>query len=70
HHSTDYESTRCNYANCLILIDRFMGTFNAGEAALVGQDERRRLSIREQWLFPFVPVIRFLRDRRGGAAPA
>lgn len=57
HHSTDYESTRCNYANSLILLDRLMGTFREGEAAVVGQDDCRRLSIREQFLFPFQPLI-------------
>ena len=29
HHSTDYESTRCNYGNSLIVIDRIFGTFRA-----------------------------------------
>ncbi|GMM59731.1 sterol desaturase family protein [Novosphingobium pituita] len=64
HHSTDYESTRCNYANSLILIDRVFGTFRDGEATVVGQDDLRRLSIREQFLFPFVPVIEAMRKRR------
>jgi Sterol desaturase len=57
HHSTDYESTRCNYGNSLILLDRIFGTYREGESVLVGQDDRRRLTIREQTLFPFVPVI-------------
>ena len=57
HHSVRYEDTLCNYANSLILIDRLFGTFRAGESAIVGQDERRRLTIREQFLFPFAPLI-------------
>jgi sterol desaturase/sphingolipid hydroxylase (fatty acid hydroxylase superfamily) len=57
HHSTDYEATRCNYGNSLILLDRIFGTFREGEGVLVGQDERRRLSIWEQTVFPFQPVI-------------
>src|SRR3546814_10559208 len=35
HHSTDYESTRCNYGNSLILLDRIFGTYREGESALV-----------------------------------
>jgi sterol desaturase/sphingolipid hydroxylase (fatty acid hydroxylase superfamily) len=57
HHSTDYESTRCNYGNSLILLDRIFGTYREGEGILVGQDGRKRLSIREQTLFPFQPMI-------------
>jgi len=68
HHSTDYASTRCNYANSLILLDRLFGTFRAGEAEEVGQDERRRLSIREQMLFPFQPAIARIRDRHARSA--
>lgn len=64
HHSVGYEETRCNYANSLILIDRVLGTYREGEGVLVGQDERRRLSIHEQFLFPFVPVIEAIRGRR------
>lgn len=57
HHSTDYESTRCNYGNSLILLDRIFGTYREGESALVGQDDRKRLTIWEQTLFPFQPMI-------------
>jgi sterol desaturase/sphingolipid hydroxylase (fatty acid hydroxylase superfamily) len=57
HHSTDYDSTRANYGNSLILLDRIFGTYREGEADTVGQDERRRLSIWEQTKFPFVPLI-------------
>ncbi len=52
HHSVGYEETRCNYANSMIFIDRIFGTFRAGEASIVGQDDRKRLSIVEQFLFP------------------
>jgi sterol desaturase/sphingolipid hydroxylase (fatty acid hydroxylase superfamily) len=64
HHSTGYEETRCNYGNSLILLDRIFGTYRDGEAEEVGQGERRRLSIREQTLFPFVPVIEKIKARR------
>lgn len=65
HHSTDYEATRCNYGNSLILLDRIFGTFREGEGVLVGQDERKRLTIREQTLFPFRPLIDRFKARRG-----
>lgn len=67
HHSVGYEETRCNYANSLILIDRVFGTHRSGESELVGQDERRRLSIREQMIFPFQPLIAKVRAGRGPA---
>lgn len=53
HTALSFEDTRCNYANCLILIDRIFGTYRNGESSIVGQDDRRRLSIREQFAFPF-----------------
>ncbi|KTF69268.1 sterol desaturase family protein [Sphingomonas sp. HT-1] len=65
HHSVPYEDTRCNYGNALILLDRIFGTYKEGEASVVGQDDRRRLSIREQWLFPFQPI--FARLKRSPA---
>ena len=68
HHSTDFQSTRCNYGNSLILLDRIFGTYCDGEAEEVGQDERRRLTIREQWLFPFQPALARLRARQGRSA--
>ncbi|WP_029935208.1 sterol desaturase family protein, partial [Sphingomonas sp. UNC305MFCol5.2] len=67
HHSVGYEETRCNYANSLILLDRVFGTYRDGEAELVGQDERRRLSILEQMLFPFQSMIAKIRAGRGYA---
>ena len=63
HHSVPYEDTRCNYGNSLILLDRIFGTYKEGEASVVGQEERRRLSIREQWLFPFQPILARLKHR-------
>jgi sterol desaturase/sphingolipid hydroxylase (fatty acid hydroxylase superfamily) len=74
HHSTDYESTRCNYGNSLILLDRIFGTYKEGEGVLVGQDDRKRLTIWEQTIFPFVPLIERFKARRpesdGSSAPA
>ncbi|MET1755893.1 sterol desaturase family protein [Novosphingobium sp. RD2P27] len=69
HHSTDYESTRCNYGNSLIVFDRLFGTFREGEAAVVGQDDRKRLSIWEQAVFPFQPVISRVKARRNQSGP-
>lgn len=57
HHSTVYDQTRCNYGNSLILLDRIFGTYRDGESAVVGQDDRRRLSIAEQFLFPAQPLL-------------
>lgn len=68
HHSTDYESTRCNYANSLILLDRMMGTYREGEASIVGQDDLKRLSIREQFMFPFQPILDRMREKRSRGA--
>ena len=64
HHSIHYENTRCNYGNSLILLDRIFGTYKEGEGVLVGQDDRRRLSIREQTLFPFQPIIDKIKTRK------
>ncbi|MBB3861527.1 sterol desaturase/sphingolipid hydroxylase (fatty acid hydroxylase superfamily) [Novosphingobium hassiacum] len=67
HHSTDYDATRSNYGNSLILLDRIFGTYREGEGILVGQDERRRLSIWEQTLFPFQPIIDKVKARKSAA---
>ncbi|WP_374944570.1 sterol desaturase family protein [Sphingomonas sp.] len=64
HHSTVHEDTRCNYGNSLILLDRIFGTYRDGEANVVGQDDRRRLSIPEQFLFPAQPLVARLKARR------
>lgn len=69
HHSVGYDETRCNYANSLILIDRVFGTYRDGESAIVGQDERKRLSILQQFLFPFQPMLARLKAKRS-VAPA
>lgn len=66
HHSATYADTRCNYANSLILIDHVLGTFCDGESEIVGQDERRRLSIREQFTFPLRPLITTIKARQAG----
>lgn len=63
HHRVGYEATRCNYANTLILLDHLFGTHRAGESETVGQDDRRRLTIREQWLFPLRPLGAWWRRR-------
>lgn len=68
HHSTDYEATRCNYGNSLILIDRMFGTYREGESVIVGQDERKRLSIPEQFIFPFQPLIARVKAKRSQSA--
>ncbi|MEM1196815.1 MAG: sterol desaturase family protein [Pseudomonadota bacterium] len=60
HTALSYEDTRCNYGNSVILWDRVFGTFKDGESEIVGQDDRRRLSIKEQFLFP----ITFFREKR------
>ena len=57
HTALSYEDTRCNYGNSLILLDRIFGTYREGESEIVGQDDRRRLSIREQFLFPIQPLL-------------
>jgi sterol desaturase/sphingolipid hydroxylase (fatty acid hydroxylase superfamily) len=64
HHSTDYDSTRSNYGNSLILLDRIFGTYREGEAVVVGQDERKRLTIWEQTTFPFQALIERRKARR------
>jgi len=61
HHTVGFAETRCNYANALILCDRLCGTFRPGEAAIVGQDERKRLSISQQFMFPFRPLMAMIK---------
>lgn len=56
HTALSYEDTRCNYGNTVIFWDRLFGTFRDGESEVVGQDDRKRLSIRQQWLFPLRPI--------------
>lgn len=68
HTALSYEDTRCNYGNSLIVIDRIFGTYREGESSVVGQDDRKRLSIREQFMFPFQPMINAYKERRGTSA--
>jgi sterol desaturase/sphingolipid hydroxylase (fatty acid hydroxylase superfamily) len=70
HHSTDYDATRSNYGNSLILLDRIFGTYREGEGVFVGQDERKRLTIWEQTIFPFQPLIDAWKARRDKARSA
>lgn len=58
HTALSYEDTRCNYGNSVILWDRVFGTYREGESDVVGQDDRVRLSIKEQFLFPILPWIK------------
>jgi sterol desaturase/sphingolipid hydroxylase (fatty acid hydroxylase superfamily) len=68
HHTVGFAETRCNYANALILIDRLFGTFREGEAAVVGQDERKRLAISQQFLFPLRPLMAMLKGNADKSA--
>jgi sterol desaturase/sphingolipid hydroxylase (fatty acid hydroxylase superfamily) len=63
HHSQDYESTRSNYANTLIFIDRIFGTCIDGEAELLGMEGGRRMSIREQMAYPFTEGWKAIKGR-------
>ncbi len=65
HTALSYEDTRCNYGNSVIFWDRLFGTFKEGESEVVGQDDRRRLSIAEQWLFPLRPWLEKRKAARG-----
>ena len=58
HTALSYEDTRCNYGNSVIFWDRVFGTYKEGESAIVGQDDRKRLSIWEQWTFPLRPFLK------------
>lgn len=64
HHSMVLEDTRCNFGNSLILLDRVFGTYRDGEAEIVGQDERKRLSVWEQTIFPARPLIARIKEKR------
>jgi sterol desaturase/sphingolipid hydroxylase (fatty acid hydroxylase superfamily) len=63
HTAMSFEDTRCNYGNCIILFDRLFGTFREGESAIAGQGDRRRLTIREQFLFPYTDWVERRRAR-------
>jgi sterol desaturase/sphingolipid hydroxylase (fatty acid hydroxylase superfamily) len=69
HHSaTAFEDTRCNYGGTLIIFDHLLGTFRAGESEIVGQDERKRLTIRQQFAFPLRPLIARIKARQTRSA--
>jgi sterol desaturase/sphingolipid hydroxylase (fatty acid hydroxylase superfamily) len=70
HHSVGFKETRCNYANSLILVDRMFGTFRAGESTVVGQDDRKRLLISQQFMFPFRPLMSLLKSNPDKSASA
>ncbi len=78
HHSQDFESTRSNYANIFVFIDRLFGTCIDGEAELLGMEGGRRMSIREQMTYPFTEGKKAYRERKtrermftdGAAVPA
>jgi sterol desaturase/sphingolipid hydroxylase (fatty acid hydroxylase superfamily) len=64
HTALSYDDTRCNYGNSLILLDRIFGTYRDGESSVVGQDDRKRLSIWEQTIFPARPLIERAQARK------
>lgn len=66
HHSLNYDDTRCNYANELIILDRIFGTYRDGEAVHVGQDNQRRLSVWQQSIWPFLPFVAKVKAKRAG----
>ncbi|WP_310497935.1 sterol desaturase family protein [Sandarakinorhabdus sp.] len=68
HTALSYEDTRWNYGNALILFDRIFGTYREGESAIVGQDERKRLSIGEQFMFPFRPLVAKFKAKRAASS--
>ncbi|MCB5425188.1 sterol desaturase family protein [Altererythrobacter sp. CC-YST694] len=70
HTALSYEDTRCNYGNSVIVFDRMFGTYREGESAIVGQDDRKRLSIYEQFMFPFQPMIDTIKAKREKSASA
>jgi sterol desaturase/sphingolipid hydroxylase (fatty acid hydroxylase superfamily) len=73
HHSQDYEATRSNYSNSWIIIDRMFGTCVDGEAELLGLENGRRMSIREQMTYPFTEGWKSVKERHGrptAAVPA
>lgn len=64
HHSQDFESTRSNYSNWFIVIDRMFGTCIDGEAELLGMEGGRRMSIREQMFYPFTEGWKAWKERK------
>ena len=70
HHSQDYEATRSNYSGAYIFIDRMFGTCIDGEAELLGLENGRRMSIREQMTYPFTEGWKSIKARYGRAPTA
>lgn len=70
HHSQDFEATRSNYAGSYIFIDRMFGTCVDGEAELLGLENGRRMSIREQMTYPFTEGWKTMKEKYGRAVPA
>ena len=70
HHSVGFKETRCNYANTVILWDRVFGTFRQGESKVVGQDERQRFAIWEQFMFPLRPLMAMCKGKSADSASA
>lgn len=68
HTALSYEDTRCNYGNSMIIMDRLFGTYREGESEVVGQGDRRRLSIKEQWLFPVQMWLDRMKEERSPPA--
>jgi sterol desaturase/sphingolipid hydroxylase (fatty acid hydroxylase superfamily) len=66
HTALSFEDTRCNYGNCIILFDRMFGTFREGESDIAGQGDRKRLTVREQFLFPYTDWVERRRARQAG----
>ncbi len=65
HHSQDFEGTRSNFAGSYIFIDRMFGTCVDGEAELLGLENGRRMSIREQMSYPFTEGWKTLQEKFG-----
>lgn len=70
HHSTVFEDNFSNFGNSLILLDRIFGTYRDGHCELVGQDERKRLSIWEQWVFPAKHGAAYVKAKLAGETPS
>ncbi len=69
HHSQDFEATRSNFSGLYIFIDRIFGTCVDGEAEVLGQDGGRRMTIREQMLYPFSEGWKTFQARNGRSQP-
>ena len=70
HHSVGFNETRCNYANALIFAIACSVRFARANRNVVGQDERKRLSIRQQFMFPLRPLIAMIKAKPGKSASA